>query len=289
MVFAGLGGWALWVFVFVVGSALGSFLNVVIYRLPRADSIISPPSHCFSCGARLTLVDLFPVLSYLFLRGRCRHCGRPYSPRYMLVEAACGILAVLTVLYWGPNWAALGVLVVCLCLVAIMFIDLDHMIIPDELVAIILALGLVVDGARWWNQGKAAAIQFNETYLRQGAGVDYTVYLPRSVVGLLVGAGLLLFLGWVFEKALGKPSMGGGDVKLAGAMGAWLGPGYAFGAYFLLAVMSGAVVGLVVMGLRQRGRRDYIPFGPMLALAGIVMLLWGDQVTPWVIARFSLS
>jgi len=95
-------------------------------------------------------------------------------------------------------------------------------------------------------------------------------------------------LGWVFERALGKPSMGGGDVKLAGAMGALLGPGYAFGAYFLLAVISGAVAGLVVMALSKAGRRDYIPFGPMLALAGIAVLLWGDSITPWVIGRFSV-
>jgi leader peptidase (prepilin peptidase)/N-methyltransferase len=280
-------GWqptsVLWVFVFAFGAAIGSFLNVVIYRLPRAESVVTPPSHCFSCGARLGLWDLFPVLSYLWLRGKCRHCGARFSPRYALVEAACGAVAVLSGLTFGLSLYALALFVVCLCLIAVFYIDLDHMIIPDEFVAIIAVLGLVNDGWTLIAERGANALRFAE----QIGGTTYTVYLPRSVVGLLVGAGLLLFVGWVFEKIMGKPSMGGGDVKLAGAMGTWLGPGYLFLSYFLIAVVAGAVVGLAAMALKQRGRRDYIPFGPMLAAAGIAMLLWGDVVGPWVLGRFT--
>ena len=275
--------WVLWGFLFAIGATIGSFLNVVIYRLPRAESVAYPPSHCFSCGTRLTVIDLFPVLSYVWLRGRCRHCGKGFSPRYALVEAACGLLAVLCATYFGLTLYALGLFVICLCLIAVFFVDLDYMIIPDEFVAIIAVIGLVIDGYELLSRHGATAIAFQE-WLGPTA---YNVYLPRSVVGLLVGAGLLLFLGWVFEKIMGKPSMGGGDVKLAGAMGTLLGPGYLFLSYFLVAVLAGAVIGVAVMALKLRGRRDYIPFGPMLAASGIVMLLWGDTVAPWVLHRFT--
>lgn len=275
--------WVLWAFLFVFGATVGSFLNVVIYRLPRAESVVHPPSHCFSCGTRLTVIDLFPVLSYVWLRGRCRHCGKGFSPRYALVEIACGLLAVASVYYFALSLYALAIFIICLCLIAVFFVDLDYMIIPDEFVAIIAVLGLALDGYQLAVKHGATAITYQE-WLGSNA---LTVYLPRSVVGMLVGAGLLLFLGWAFEKIMGKPSMGGGDVKLAGAMGTLLGPGYLFLSYFLLAVVSGAVIGVAVMALKLRGRRDYIPFGPMLAAAGIVMLLWGDTVAPWVIGRFT--
>jgi len=278
--------WVLNAFLFACGAALGSFLNVVIYRLPRAESVVRPPSHCFSCGARLGLLDLFPVLSYLLLRGRCRHCGARFSPRYAIVEAACGLLAVAAANLYGLTLFALAVFVACLCLVAILYIDLDYMIIPDEFVVIIAALGLGLDVWRLAT-GHGNPVSFADPMTIGAPDTYRVVLLPGSLVGLLLGAGLLLFLGWVFEKIMGKPSMGGGDVKLAGAMGAWLGPGYLFLAYFLLAVVAGAVVGIVAMALRVRGRRDYIPFGPMLAAAGIGVLLWGDHLGPWVLRRFT--
>lgn len=278
--------WILNVFLFAFGAALGSFLNVVIYRLPRAESFVHPPSHCFSCGARLGVVDLFPVLSYLFLRGRCRHCGARFSPRYALVEAACGLLAIAVVAAHGFSLLALALFVVCLCLVAILFIDLDHMIIPDEFVAIIAVLGLATDAWRL-AVGQGRLLEFADPMTVGTPDVMRVVLLPSSLVGLLVGAGLLYFLGWVFEKIMGKPSMGGGDVKLAGAMGTWLGPGVLFLSYFLIAVIAGALIGVVAMALRARGRRDYIPFGPMLAASGIAVLLWGDTIAPWVIGRFT--
>lgn len=286
--------WLLWGFLFIFGATIGSFLNVVIYRLPRAESVATPPSHCFSCGARLTIIDLFPVLSYLWLRGRCRHCGKGYSPRYMLVEIACGLLAVACVMHFWLTLYALGIFIVCLCLIAVCFIDLDYMIIPDEFVAVIALVGLAINGYDLFTRG---ALTVSDMDIRRGpaallfpeslGGHQFNVYLPTAIVGMLVGAGLLLFLGWIFEKAMGKPSMGGGDVKLAGAMGTLLGPGYLFLSYFLLAVISGAVVGLAVMALKLRGRRDYIPFGPMLAVSAIVMLLWGDTVAPWIMGRFT--
>ncbi len=278
--------WVLNVFLFAIGAAIGSFLNVVIYRLPRAESFVHPPSHCFSCGARLGVPDLIPVLSYLLLRGRCRHCGARFSPRYALVEAASGALAVAIVGLYGCSLFALAIFIVCLCLIAVFFVDLDHMIIPDEFVAIIAVLGLATDAWRLAT-GQGRALPFADPMTVGAADVVRVIALPSSIVGLLVGAGLLYFVGWVFEKIMGKPSMGGGDVKLAGAMGTWLGPGYLFLSYFLIAVIAGAVVGVVALALRARGRREYIPFGPMLADAGIAVLLWGEVIAPWVIGRFT--
>jgi leader peptidase (prepilin peptidase) / N-methyltransferase len=278
--------WVLTAFAFAFGAAIGSFLNVVIYRLPRAESVVHPPSHCFSCGARLQVIDLFPVLSYLFLRGRCRHCGAGFSPRYALVEAACGLLAAASVGIYGLTLFALAVFVVCLCLIAVFFIDLDYMIIPDEFVAVIAVLGLATDGWRLAT-GQGNTIAFPDPMTLGHPDVYRVIHLPTSLVGMVLGASLLYFLGWIFEKIMGKPSMGGGDVKLAGAMGTWLGPGYLFLAYFLLAVVAGAAVGLIAMALRTRGRRDYIPFGPMLAASGIAIMLWGNTIGPWVISRFT--
>lgn len=277
--------WVLEVFVFAFGAAIGSFLNVVIYRLPRAESFVHPPSHCFSCGARLGVMDLFPVLSYVFLRGRCRHCGAGFSPRYAIVEAVCGLLAVAAVSLYGLTLFALAVFVVCLCLIAIFYIDLDHMIIPDEFVAIITVLGIALDVWRLAH-GQGNPLPFADPLTIGTPDTFRTLLLPSSIVGMVMGAGLLYFVGWAGERFAGKASMGGGDVKLAGAMGAWLGPGYLFLIYFVLAVIVGAIIGLIAVWLRLRKRRDYIPFGPMLAASGIAVLLWGNHIGGWVVGRF---
>lgn len=274
------------VVLFVAGAAIGSFLNVVIYRLPEDKSLLSPPSHCRSCNTRLGFVDLIPVLSYLILRGHCRHCGAPFSPRYMLVEATAGGLAVAAwhLSGFAPYYAA-GLFAACAALLVIFFVDLDHMIIPDECVVVVALFGLALDGYHLYVLGADWAIPFT-----QGIGSQQLIiYLPRSLVGLLVGGGLFLFIGWIFEVALKKPALGMGDVKLAAAMGAILGPGYSLLSYFLLAVLVGAVVAvlLMVLGLKRRG--DYIPFGPMMALAAIVMLLYTEPITLWLLSWYGYS
>lgn len=240
-----------------------------------------------SCGVRLTVVDLFPVFSYLLLRGRCRHCGRRFSPRYMLVEIAAGLCAVGSFhlyLQGAGELRSLGVFVACAALLVAMCIDIDWMILPDETTVLIAVVGIVLDLAHLWEKGVGAAIGFHEQY-----GVaEYTVHLPRSIVGLLVGYGLFAAVGWGSQLVFRKPALGYGDVKLAAALGTFLGPGYAFGAYFLLSVVIGTLVSVPLLVLGIRGRRDYIPFGPMMAAAGILMLLFGDAITPWVIARYSV-
>ncbi len=271
---------------FMAGAAVGSFLNVVIYRLPEGKSLLYPPSHCQSCNTRLGFVDLIPVLSYLILRGRCRHCGARFSPRYMLVEVTAGGLAVAA---WHVSdlapYYAVGLFAACAALLVIFFVDLDHMIIPDQGVAVVALFGLVLDGYHLWVLGADWAIPFTQSI----GGEQLTVYLPRSIVGLLVGGGLFLFIGWIFEAALKKPALGMGDVKLAAAMGAIFGPGYSLFAYFLLSILIGAAVAVLLMLLRLKRQGDYIPFGPMMALASIVMLLYTEPITLWLLSWYGYS
>lgn len=274
------------VFIVLIGATVGSFLNVVIFRLPRGESLVRPRSRCLSCGAALGVIDLVPVLSYLALRGRCRHCGRPYSPRYMFVELATGLAALAAWQIFGPSLeAVLGFAIVC-CLIVVFFVDLDHYIIPDETVAIIAAAGVLLDLLHMVQRGGVIGVVFEE---RLSSGLSYRVVLPASLVGMAVGAGVFLAIAFGAERVFKRPAMGWGDVKLAGAMGAVLGPGYQFLTYFLLSVIIGAVVGLVVMLLGLRGRRDYVPFGPMMAVAGVVMILWSEIVTPVIISRFFVT
>lgn len=274
------------VFVVLIGATVGSFLNVVIFRLPRGESLVRPRSRCLSCGAALGVIDLVPVLSYLALRGRCRHCGRPYSPRYMFVELATGLAALAAWQIFGPSLeAVLGFAIVC-CLIVVFFVDLDHYIIPDETVAIIAAAGVLLDLLHMVQRGGVIGVVFEE---RLSSGLSYRVVLPASLVGMAVGAGVFLAIAFGAERVFKRPAMGWGDVKLAGAMGAVLGPGYQFLTYFLLSVIIGAVVGLVVMLLGLRGRRDYVPFGPMMAVAGVVMILWSEIVTPVIMSRFFVT
>lgn len=267
----------------LIGAAVGSFLNVVIFRIPRGESLVRPRSRCLSCGAGLGVVDLVPVLSYLALRGRCRHCGRPYSPRYMLVELATGLAALGAWQLFGPSLDALLAFVIVCCLVVVFFVDLDHYIIPDETVAIIAGAGVLLDFLHVLRRGGLTGVVFDE---RISSGLAYHVVLPGSLVGMAVGAGLFVAIAFVAERIFKRPGMGWGDVKLAGAMGAVLGPGYQFLSYFMLSVIIGALVGLAVMLLGLRSRRDYVPFGPMMAVAGVVMVYWGEIVTPVVMSRF---
>ncbi len=274
------------VVIFLTGAAIGSFLNVVIFRLPRGESLVRPRSRCLSCGATLGVVDLVPVLSYIALGGRCRHCRRPYSPRYMLVELATGLAALGAWYLIGPTPEALVSFIIVCCLLVVFFVDLDHYIIPDEVVALIAVGGVGLDVLALVQRGRSAAVVFHEQI---SSGRGYEVVLPASVVGMAVGAGVFVAIAFVAERVFRRPGMGWGDVKLAGAMGAVLGPGYEFFTFFLLAVLIGAVVGLVTIALGRRGRRDYLPFGPMLAVAGAVMLYFGDVVTPVVMSRFMLG
>lgn len=286
LVLTGAAQTALLVLVFLTGAAVGSFLNVVIYRLPRRESLVRPGSRCLSCGEDLGVIDLIPVLSYLVLGGRCRHCKRRYSPRYMIVELFTGLAALGAIHLLGFSVEAALAFIAVSSLIVIFFVDLDHFIIPDETVVIIAAAGIALDLMMLAQRGSAVAVVFSERLTSQTA---YDVVLPMSLVGMAVGGGLFVAVAFVAERVFKRPGLGWGDVKLAVAMGAMLGPGYQFLTFFIVAVIVGAVVGIICMAVGWCKRRDYIPFGPMLALSGIAMIYYGETITPIVMSRFLIS
>jgi len=240
------------ILIFVLGAALGSFLNVVIYRLPRHRSLVSPRSQCPHCGTPIAARDNIPLLSFILLRGRCRHCRRPIGWRYPLVELLTAVL--LTLLWWreGPTFRFTAAAVFVLLLIPIFFIDLDHRIVPNALSYPGIVLGLVLA-------------------IPQGRFSD----------ALFTGAGAgALFL---LIAILSRGGMGGGDIKLAVVMGAFLGwPAIAFA--LLVAFTTGAVVGVALMATGRRGRRDPIPFGPFLALGAVVAWFTASTVIAWYLA-----
>lgn len=271
-----------WVVVFLFGAVIGSFLNVVIYRLPRGLSLLHPPSHCPSCGVRLSPLELVPILSWVFLLARCRHCGHRISVRYPLVEAASGALACAAFFFYGPGVPAALIYVCCAALLVTFFVDLDHMIIPDQVHWFIAAAGVLMD-VRWmWMRGVAGMVVLTE---RVGDRT-LTMAWPRCLIGAALGGALFLGLGYIAQAVFRRPALGLGDVKLAAAMGALLGPGYYFISFFLLAAVLGGVIGLVVLIFARHREDHYLPFGPMLALSGMALALAPEQMSRLVLSRF---
>ena len=268
------------------GAVVGSFLNVCIYRLPHRQSVNRPSwSYCFSCGERLRFWDLIPLFSALFLRFRCRHCGRRFSPQYFIVELWTAAWFVAIVLTFGTGPDPVRLLSGAACLVAgcallvTLFVDLRHFLIPDEVIWIMGATGVIWDiGRLALGDAKWGLVTLYDTL---GTRAE-PVYLPRSLVGMAVGAGVVYAIAVVFDKLLQKESMGFGDVKLAGAMGALLGPGYLLLSWFLWATVLGAVIGLSTMVVwkarGEKARMRPIPFGPMLAISGLAHLAGGPAL-----------
>lgn len=238
---------------FIFGLLIGSFLNVCIYRFPRGESVVGPPSHCPQCDQRLRAMDLVPIFSYLWQKGKCRYCGVKISPRYLLVEGLTGILFVLTFLIIGFNIVLLKYLVLFSVLIVISFIDLDYMIIPDRLVLFIFLWGFV------W-QIFAPQISWGE-----------------ALGGALLGGGFLLLV-----TVLSGGGMGGGDVKLLLAAGFYLGP-VLTGLALFISVLVGGLVGLGLILLKIKKRKDPIPFGPFLCLGILAATLWGAELIRWYV------
>lgn len=261
--------------VVVLGLLVGSFLNVVIHRLPlmmeqewqaqcaelrhepppemEPISLALPRSRCPKCGHAISAVENVPVLSYLALGGKCRGCHAPISLRYPLVEALTGLLSGYVAWHFGPNLQALGALFLVWSLIALTFIDLDTQLLPDAITLPLLWLGLL----------------FN---LQQA-------YVPLStaVVGAMAGYLSLWSVYWLFKLATGKEGMGYGDFKLLGALGAWLG-WHLLPTIILLSSCVGALVGISLIVFARHGRQVPIPFGPYLAAAGALTLFWGEQL-----------
>jgi leader peptidase (prepilin peptidase)/N-methyltransferase len=257
----------------LLGACVGSFLNVVAWRLPREESIVLPPSHCPHCGSRLRWSENVPVLGWLLLRARCGHCGAPIAIRYPLVELLCAGLWVAALLArpsaMGPQpqpWLLVvaGWLLLS-WLIPLVLIDLDRLWLPEPLCRIGLMLGLAM----------TALIGF-----QQDAGVGRELLFHHLVAS---GVGLVGFeaVSALAQKAIGKPALGLGDAKLAALLGAWLGL-TGLGLTVILAVFSGAVVGSIGRLSGRLGKHQPFPFGPFLAAGGAAVWLLGDDV--WLAA-----
>jgi leader peptidase (prepilin peptidase)/N-methyltransferase len=258
-----------YLFAFVVGAVIGSFLNVCIHRLPAGESVVYPPSHCPGCGVRIRSRDNIPLLSYVLLRGRCRSCGAPISLRYPVVEALSGALLMLLLYRFelshvGVDGQQLGAVLPKLgvyaafvaALIVVSFIDLDHQIIPD----VISLPGIVV--------GLVASV------LGQGPP------LLDSLLGALVGGGILYAVAVGYHAFTGREGMGGGDIKLLAMIGAFLGwRGVLLS--LIIGSFTGAVVGISLILVRRTDSRVPIPFGPFLALGAVCSLAFGDRLITW--------
>ncbi|MDY6816766.1 MAG: A24 family peptidase [Pseudomonadota bacterium] len=270
--------WLLYLSVTLLSLCIGSFLNVVILRLPKMMhqdwrcqceefleipekerkkeepvTLSKPPSTCPSCGHRIRAWENIPVISYLVLRGRCASCKTRISPRYPIIEAVTALFSVLTVYLLGPTEAALWGLLLVWALVALTVIDFDTQLLPDNITLPLLWLGLVLNFF--------------------GVLTDFTSAFWGAVAGYLS----LWSVYWLFRIVTGKEGMGHGDFKLLAALGAWLG-WQLLPAVILLSSLVGAVVGIGLMVFRKHGREVPIPFGPYLAAAGLLCLWFGAEI-----------
>jgi len=279
--------WFLPLCLFSLGLVVGSFLNVVIYRLPlmmetrwRKDccellevpqepeaprlTLATPNSHCPHCGTAIKPWHNIPVLSYLLLRGKCANCGVGISLRYPTVELVTGLLTLSLAWYFPLSWALLGAVLFTWALLVLTMIDVDHKLLPDDITLPLLWLGLL----------------FNlfGTY----------VSLADAVIGAMAGYLILWSVYWLFKLITGKEGMGYGDFKLLAALGAWLG-WQALPLIILLSSLVGAGCGIALIFIKGRGREIPIPFGPYLAAAGWIYLMWGDAITSRYLSATGLN
>lgn len=262
----------------LLGLCVGSFLNVVIHRLPKIMerewhvqcaelrgeehsvageplSLSRPRSRCPSCGHQITALENIPLISYLLiLRGKCSGCQTPISPRYPIIEAITGLMSAYVAWHFGPTIQAAGALLLIWALIALAAIDLDTQLLPDSITLPLLWLGLAIN---LW-----------------GSYTD----LPSAVTGAMLGYLALWSVFWLFKLATGKEGMGYGDFKLLAALGAWLG-WQMLPIIILLSSVVGAIVGIALIVVSRHGRNVPIPFGPYLAAAGGIALFWGGTIT----------
>jgi leader peptidase (prepilin peptidase)/N-methyltransferase len=260
----------------VLGLLVGSFLNVVIHRLPKMMdndwrcqcaelrgeeapaseplSLATPRSRCPSCGHLISALENIPLISWFALRGRCAACRAPISPRYPIVEAVSGLLSAFAAAHFGLGWATAGALLLIWSLMALTFIDFDTQFLPDSITLPLLWIGLLAN--------------------LFGTFTD----IRSAVIGAMAGYLSLWLVYWGFKLATGKEGMGYGDFKLLAALGAWLG-WQILPLTILLSSLVGALVGIALIVLAKRGRNVPIPFGPYLAAAGLIALFWGKDLT----------
>jgi leader peptidase (prepilin peptidase) / N-methyltransferase len=260
----------------LLGLCVGSFLNVVIHRLPRmmeqewhaqcADlrgetpstaeglSLARPRSRCPACGHQITASENIPIVSYLLLRGKCSACSAPISTRYPTIEALTALFSAYAAWHFGPTLQTVGALILIWALISLTAIDFDTQLLPDSITLPLLWCGLAFNLAHIYSD------------------------LPSAVIGAMAGYLTLWSVFWLFKLATGKEGMGYGDFKLLAALGAWLG-WQMLPAIILLSSVVGAAVGISLIIFSRHGRNTPIPFGPYLAVAGGIALFWGQQLT----------
>lgn len=279
--------WMLVIALLFMGLIVGSFLNVVIYRLPimmesqwRRDccellevdekqpsqtiNLAVPNSHCPSCGQAIKAWQNIPVLSYMILGGKCHNCRTSISIRYPIIELLSGLMTLSLMVYFDASLALFGAMFFTWALITLTMIDIDQQLLPDDITLPLLWLGLILN--------------VGQTY----------VSLGDAVIGAAAGYLSLWSVFWLFKLLTGKDGMGYGDFKLLAALGAWMG-WQAIPLIILLSSVVGAVVGISLMILKSRGKDIPIPFGPYLAMAGWISLLWGDQLTAMYMGAAGLT
>lgn len=255
--------WPLTLIVFALGASIGSFLNVVIYRIPAGFSILWPPSHCPHCHSRLKTTENVPIFGWLWLRGSCSHCRRPISIRYPVVEAVTGLVFLLVFWKFGITISTLSYWAFLSWLLALSMIDLDTMTLPNPLTQSGLILGLSFQ-----------LITILETNFQVSNLLNS---LMIGIIGAVVGLWLFDLTSILGSIAFGQTVMGGGDAKLAAMMGAWLGWKYLLLASFIACAL-GAFVGGGAIALGWLNRRQPMPFGPFLAMGAGLTVIWGDDI-----------
>ncbi|MFA5104020.1 MAG: prepilin peptidase [Candidatus Margulisiibacteriota bacterium] len=240
--------------VFLLGLVVGSFLNVCICRLPQEKSIVYPPSNCPKCSHRLSAIDLLPIISYIFLRGKCRYCGGSISIRYPIVEALTGFLFLTIYFKFGAGFVSVFYFVFISILIAVAFTDLETQTIHDYL----SFSGII-------------------------AGLLYGLYsgsLIGSFYGMAIGAGFFFCIRILGQLIYKKEAMGEGDVLLAAMLGAFFGPkGIILS--IALSFLIGAIISIVLLATKMKKRGEEIPFGPYLAVSAIIVIFWGETLWRW--------
>lgn len=277
------------IFSFAIGACIASFLNVVIWRVPRGESIVSPPSHCPKCNTPIKGYQNIPILAWLALRGKCAHCKEPISPRYILIETLGGILFLATFLHYflsvGASFAdpyAWGLVIVYWIWISLMIvgsmIDYDLQLLPDFVTVGGMILGLVANGF------------FSFVYwplIAGRTGFLWKDFLMNPILGLVFGFGLLWLIRFLGSKAFKREAMGMGDVFLMGAVGALFGP---VAVLFTLIASSllGSLIGIALIALSKAkiGKFIAIPFGPSICLGCLAWMFFGPQIVDWYLTLF---
>jgi leader peptidase (prepilin peptidase)/N-methyltransferase len=251
--------------VFVFGLAVGSFLNVCIYRMPREQSIVKPRSHCTNCNKTIPWFDNIPLVSYLLLGGKCRNCKKKISLQYFVVELLTALMFLLFYNRFGLNPASLIYIIFVCGLIVATFVDFNFRIIPDEINIGGIILGLVVSLA----------------YPHLHNTSNHLLGLYRSFLGIVIGGGIIWLTGIMGDFIFKKETMGGGDVKLLAMIGAFLGWQTAVLTFFIAPVL-GAIVGIIIL---IKTKNNLIAYGPYLSLGSIIALLCGNNILSWLLLR----